>query len=30
VTVAGSTSTNQVVMPIDPNVGSVFFRLVHP
>jgi fibronectin type 3 domain-containing protein len=30
VTVAGSTSTNQVVIPIDPNVGSVFFRLVHP
>jgi hypothetical protein len=30
VTVTGSTSTNRVFIPIDPNVGSVFFRLVHP
>src|SRR5204863_462981 len=30
VTVAGSTATNRVVIPIDPGVGSMFFRLVHP
>ncbi len=30
VTVAGSTSTNLVVVPLDPDIGSVFFRLIHP
>jgi hypothetical protein len=30
VTVPGSTTTNRVVVPIDPANGSVFFRLVIP
>jgi hypothetical protein len=29
-TVPGSTATNQMSFPIDPTVGSVFFRLVYP
>jgi autotransporter-associated beta strand protein len=29
-TVGGSTTTNQVSVPIDPAHGSVFFRLVYP
>jgi hypothetical protein len=29
-TVSGSAATNQVVMPIDPVNGSVFYRLVYP
>jgi len=28
--VAGSTATNQIFMPFNPAVGSVFFRLVSP
>jgi hypothetical protein len=30
VTVAGSTATNHVVVPIDPSNGSVFYRLAIP
>ena len=30
VTVSGSAATNQVVVPVDPNNGSVFYRLVVP
>ncbi len=30
VNVAGSTSTNRVVVPINPANGSVFYRLVYP
>jgi len=30
VTVAGSTATNQVVIPINITNGSVFYRLVYP
>lgn len=28
--VPGSASTNRLVLPIDPTVGSVFYRLVYP
>ncbi|MGZ4962885.1 MAG: hypothetical protein ACXWC8_10050, partial [Limisphaerales bacterium] len=30
VTVANSASTNRIVIPIDPNAGSGFYRLVYP
>jgi hypothetical protein len=30
VNVAGSTSTNQVAIPVNPGNGSVFYRLVYP
>jgi len=30
VTVPGSTSTNRIVVPIDPSNGSVFYRLALP
>ena len=30
VTVAGSSATNQIVLPIAPNNASVFFRLSYP
>jgi len=30
VTIAGSSSTNHVVVPINPANGSVFFRLIYP
>jgi hypothetical protein len=30
VTLAGSSSTNQITFPISPTNGSVFFRLVYP
>jgi len=30
VTVAGSSATNQVFLPLDANNDSVFFRLVYP
>lgn len=29
-TVAGSTATNQVSLPINPVNGNVFFRLIYP
>lgn len=29
VNVTGSDSTNQVVMPVDPNNGTVFYRLIY-
>ena len=29
-TVSGSNTTNQMIIPTDPAVGSVFFRLVYP
>jgi hypothetical protein len=28
--VPGSTTTNQIVMPLDPANGSVFYRMVYP
>jgi len=30
VDVAGSTTTNQIIIPMDPANGSVFFRLIYP
>jgi hypothetical protein len=30
VTVSGSRATNQVLIPVSPTGGSVFFRLVYP
>jgi hypothetical protein len=30
ITVANSSSTNHVVLPISPNVGSGFYRLIYP
>jgi hypothetical protein len=30
VDVAGSTSTNSMVIPVDGSAGNVFFRLVYP
>lgn len=30
VDVIGSTATNQIVIPVSPNNGSVFYRLVYP
>lgn len=30
VTVSGSTSTNQVVLPVNPTNGCVFYKLVYP
>lgn len=30
VIVAGSTQTNQLAIPVDPNNGAVFFRLANP
>ncbi len=30
VTVAGSTATNQITLPLDPVDGSIFYRLVYP
>ena len=29
-TVAGSTTTNRVILPVDAANGSVFFRMVYP
>jgi hypothetical protein len=29
VAVPGSTTTNQMAFPIDPTLGSMFFRLVY-
>lgn len=28
--VTGSAATNQVVLPVDANIGSVFYRLIYP
>ena len=30
VTLSASAATNQMLLPIDPTAGSVFFRLIHP
>lgn len=30
VTVAGSTTTNQIILPVNPASGSVFYRLAYP
>jgi len=28
--VPGSTTTNQIIMPVDPANGAVFYRMVYP